>query len=669
MRKITSMLAVLAALIMAADAQAQQRPPPIDYYVSDASFRAARLSPDGRYVAAIRTTAEGDTLLRFDWRARQAVGLQQVQRGEARNGIDWVEWKSNERLVLSVSTTRPFTARDVRSAHIRSQEEVLITVSRVIAINASDGGNLSAMFEGQSQNLAYRGASTRLRHRLPDDPDHVLLAAYGPNGYGVYRGNVNTGRAERIAEGGWDGAGWGIDGPGNVVIRYEAMRGDAGYRIFRRAPGARDWIHFADFRGGEQVNNPDFDVVGPGPGPGLVWIYARPEGRDTSGLYLFNTATGQYGDVQYEHARADFRGDVWATRNYDRMLAACVRYQRRECRYFDEDVGRHMRAVDGFFGGRADVTLVDMSADQNVWLLNVQGPSTPPAYFIYDRANRAVEPVSPIRPFTEEQLHPMQVLTYAGRDGSELWGYVTTPRTAPAAGAPMVVFVHGGPEARDHYGFDREVQFYASRGYVVFQPQFRGSGELGTQFAQAGRGQWGRRMQDDVTDGVRHLINSGAVDPNRICIVGHSYGGYAAMAGAALTPELYRCVIAINGVYDLREFLRTNAIERDRRSASTDYWRNSIGTDRAELEAVSPRMQAASIRAPVLLIAGEQDWVVPVRQAQLMRDALQGAGKDFRYIEVEREGHSWYWWRIDARTRLFRETERFLATHLAAPAQ
>lgn len=668
MRQVMSALALAACLSAASQAQAQQRIP-IDNFVSDASLREARLSPDGRHVIAIRTTAEGDTLLRFDWRTRQAAALQQVQRGEARNQIDWAEWKSNERLVLSVSTTRPFTARDVRSAHIRSQEEVYITVSRIIAINSSDGGNLSAMFEGQSQNLAYRGASTRLGHRLPNDPDHVLLAAYGPNGYGLYRGNVNTGRTERVAEGGWDGSGWGLDGPGNAVIRYEDMRGDAGYRIFRRAPGERDWTHFADFRGGEQVNNPDFDVVGPGPGPGLVWVYARPEGHDTSGLYLFNTATGQYGDVQYEHARTDFTGDVWTTRNNDRMLAACVRFQRRECRYFDPDVGRHIRAVDSFFEGQADVTLVDMSEDGNVWLVHVQGPSVPPSYYIYDKANTAVLPVSATRPFTEAQLSPMEVVSYAGRDGASLWGYLTSPRNAPAAGAPMVVFVHGGPESRDYFEFQREVQFYASRGYVVFQPQFRGSGGYGTAFAHAGRRQWGQTMQHDVTDGVRHLIQSGRVDPNRICIVGHSYGGYAAMAGATLTPELYRCVIAINGVYDLREFLRTAVINLDQRSSSLDYWRNSIGTDRAELETVSPRAQAASVRAPVLLIAGEQDWVVPVRQSHLMRDALQSAGKDFRYVEVEREGHSWYWWRIDARRQLFRETESFLATHLAPAPQ
>jgi dipeptidyl aminopeptidase/acylaminoacyl peptidase len=668
MRQVLGALALTAFFVLASQAHAQ-RPISVDHYVSDPALRQARLSPDGRHVLAIRTTAQGDTLLRFDWRTGQAVALQQVQRGEARNTIDWAEWKSNDRLVLSVSTTRPYTLREVRGAHIRSAEEVSVIVSRLIAIDASDGGNLRAMFEGQTRNLAFSGASTRLSHRLPFDPDHVLLAAYGQHGYGIYRGNVNTGRTERVAEGGWDGSGWGIDGPGNVVIRYEDMRGGAGYRIFRRAPGEQDWIHFADFRGGEQVSNPDFDVVAPGPGPGLVWVYARPEGRDTSGLYLFNTATGQYGDVQYEHSRADFRGDVWTTRNYEQMLAACVRFQRRECRYFDQSVGRHIRAVDAFFEGRADVTLVDMSEDGNVWLVYVQGPSVPPTYYIYDKTSTAVLPVSATRPFTEAQLSPMEVVSYAGRDGAELWGYLTAPRTAPAAGAPMVVFVHGGPESRDYYQFEREVQFYASRGYLVFQPQFRGSGGFGTAFAHAGRRQWGQMMQHDVTDGVHHLIQSGRVDPNRICIVGHSYGGYAAMAGATLTPELYRCVIAINGVYDLREFLRTAVINLDQRSSSLDYWRNSIGTDRAELEAVSPRMQAAAVRAPVLLVAAEQDWVVPVRQGQLMRDALQRAGKDVRYVEVPREGHSWYWWRHEARVRLFQETEAFLARHLASPAQ
>ena len=668
MRSFILSALVWSAAVVVSPAQAQRLP--VETMASDPGFRSAELSPDGRYVVGIRTDGRGDTLVRLDWRTGQVAVLQQVTRGEVQNQIDWVGWKTNERLIMSISTTRRVTARNDVSAHIRSREVTDIGVTRLVAINV-DGSNLRAMFEGQTRNLAWGGASTVLSDVLPHDPEYVLIEAYGASGRGLYRANVNTGRTERIDDGGWEGGPWATDGAGNAVLRTEYLRGGAGYRVHRRAPGG-NWTRFADFRGGEETNNPDFAPVSPGPGPGQVWIYARPEGRDTTGLYLFDAATGQYGEAHYENANADFTGDIWITRDNSQLLAACAVHQRRECRYIDEDVGRHIRAVNAFFERAADVTLVSMSDDSNIWLVYVQGPMTTPSYYIYDRAARAVLPVSETRPLTDEQLSPMEAISYTGRDGAPLWGYLTTPRNAPAQGAPLVVFVHGGPEARDYYGFNQEVQFFASRGYMVFQPQFRGSGGYGLLFAHAGRRQWGQRMQHDVTDGVQHLIQSGRVDPRRICIVGHSYGGYAALAGATLTPDLYACAIGVNGVYDLREMLRWELAEGGRRSASLDYWRSSIGdpnADRAMLDAASPRQQAAAARAPVLIIAADQDRTVPVEQSREMRDALQRAGRNFRYVEYPRVGHSWYGWEFDERIALFEEVERFLGQHLGASAR
>lgn len=663
---------LLAALVSLATSAswAHAQAPRLDVLAADPSFRSADLSPDGQYVVGVRTDHRGDTLVRLDWRNGQVAVLQQVARGEARNQIDWVRWKTNDRLIMSISTTRPLTVRENRGAHIRSSQEVSVGVTRLVALNA-DGSNLRAMFEGQTRNLAYGAASTLLLDVLPNDPEHVLIEAYGPSGRGLYRANINSGRTERVEDGGWDGAGWAIDGAGEAVLRREFLRGGAGWRVFRRAPGSRNWTHFADFRGGEDISNPDFNQVAPGPGAGQVWVYARPQGRDTTGLYLFDAATGQYGEAKYENPRADF-SDLWVTRSGGQVLAACAVHQRRECQYYDDDVGRHIRAVNAFFERAADVTLRRMSTDGNVWLVYVHGPVTTPSFYIYDKTERAVLPVSATRPLTDEQLSPTEVLAYAGRDGADLWGYYTSPRGAPAQGAPLVVYVHGGPESRDYYGFDQSVQFFASRGYAVFQPQFRGSGGFGLQFAHAGRRQWGQRMQDDVTDGVRHLIESGRVDPRRICIVGGSYGGYAALAGASLTPDLYACAIGINGVYDLREILRWEALEGGRRSAALDYWRNSIGdpsADRASIDAVSPRQQAGAIKIPVLLIAGDQDSVVPVEQSRAMRDALARAGRDFRYVEVEGVGHSWYGWELDDRLVMFEEMERFLGGHLRAEAR
>ena len=226
---------------------------------------------------------------------------------------------------------------------------------------------------------------------------------------------------------------------------------------------------------------------------------------------------------------------------------------------------------------------------------------------------------------------------------------------------------HGGPEARDSYGYDFFVQFLAWRGYAVFQPNFRGSEGSGRTFANAGRRQWGRRMQDDVTDGVMRLIESGTADRNRMCIVGASYGGYAALAGATLTPDLYKCAVSIAGVTDLLDLLAAERRNAGRGSTRYSYSMALIGDperDRDELIAVSPARQASRVNIPILLIHGSEDSIVPFEQSETMRDALQEAGKQVELIRLEDEGHAWSNWSRENRQRLLEETDRFLARHL-----
>jgi dipeptidyl aminopeptidase/acylaminoacyl peptidase len=262
-------------------------------------------------------------------------------------------------------------------------------------------------------------------------------------------------------------------------------------------------------------------------------------------------------------------------------------------------------------------------------------------------------------------LSPVEVVPYPARDGAKLFAYVTA---RPGGGAkPMVVLPHGGPEARDYYRFDAFAQFLAAHGYIVVQPNFRGSSGFGEAFALAGRGQWGLRMQDDVTDAVKHMIDSGRADAKRVCIVGASYGGYAALAGVTLTPDLYKCAVSIAGVSDLPEMLGSERSENGADSNTFYYWRDSIGDlmkDRPALEAVSPRRQAAKVNVPVLLIHGEKDQTVLVRQSQIMQDALKAAGKQSRLIRLKEADHYWNNWKRADLMTLYQETAAFLKAHL-----
>lgn len=272
------------------------------------------------------------------------------------------------------------------------------------------------------------------------------------------------------------------------------------------------------------------------------------------------------------------------------------------------------------------------------------------------------DPIGELYPHVPTRaIAEVRPVSYRAADGLEIRGFLTLPPERPAKALPLIVLPHGGPQSHDTGGFDWWAQALASRGYAVLQPNFRGSSGRGLAFVRAGYGEWGRKMQTDLSDGVRHLAAQGTIDPQRVCIVGGSYGGYAALAGATLNPGVYRCAVSINGVSDLREMLADVARETGQRSPSIRYWSRFMGvgrrTDKA-LDEVSPARRAAETRAAVLLIHGRDDTVVPHRQSELMASALRRAGKPARLITLDGEDH----WlsRGETRRRMLEEAVAFV---------
>jgi dipeptidyl aminopeptidase/acylaminoacyl peptidase len=256
------------------------------------------------------------------------------------------------------------------------------------------------------------------------------------------------------------------------------------------------------------------------------------------------------------------------------------------------------------------------------------------------------------------------VVSYRARDGLVIPAYLTLPADQEPKNLPLVLLPHGGPHARDAVGFDYFAQFLASRGYAVFQPNFRGSAGYGSEFLAKGFGQWGTGMQDDLTDGLQWLIGEGTVDPKRVCIVGGSYGGYAALMGAIRTPELYRCAVSWAGVTDVPAMMQHDKSqllpERYRR------WRNRVrGKGDANLKDVSPVRRAREVGIPVLLMHGTEDDNVPFRQATEFVKAMNKANKPIEFIQFEGTEHVLQ--KSDDRIRFLREVESFLARH--NPAQ
>ncbi len=332
--------------------------------------------------------------------------------------------------------------------------------------------------------------------------------------------------------------------------------------------------------------------------------------------------------------------------------------------WLDADAEARHKALSKTFGGLS-VRIKTRDSTNTRVIAHVSSPSSPTTYYLVDFAKGKADIVGEDYPeLAGVALGQVQVVSYKSRDDVDIPAYLTIPAGAEQKKLPLVVLPHGGPEARDELAFDWMAQFIASRGYAVLQPQFRGSTGFGMSHQRAGYRQWGGVMQNDVTDGVNAMIEQGIVDPRRVCIVGASYGGYAALAGAAFTPQLYACAVSINGVADLPGMLGEALKRGGEESDTVAYWSAHIGSAQDPLViAKSPARSAHTIQAPILLIHGGEDTVVPIMQSQLMANALKAAGKPYSFAKLDSEDH----WlsRSETRVRVLQELEAFLGKFLS----
>jgi dipeptidyl aminopeptidase/acylaminoacyl peptidase len=315
--------------------------------------------------------------------------------------------------------------------------------------------------------------------------------------------------------------------------------------------------------------------------------------------------------------------------------------------FFDAERQEAADKVHKAFAG-GDFALIDWTPGFGRVLVRTSGTSDSGTWYIVDLAQLRAEAFGVERPaIPAEQVGPVSAFDYRAGDGLELDGVLTLPPRREPKDLPVVVLPHGGPSGHDTVRFDWWAQAFASRGYAVFQPNFRGSTNRDAAFRRAGQGEWGRKMQSDISDGLAALAEQGVVDPARACIVGASYGGYAALAGVTLQQGLYRCAVAVAPVSDLALMYRTDVRESGQSRVVSRSLLDQLGP-RSGFDAVSPRRFARQADAPVLLIHGRDDVVVPFEQSARMADAMKDAGKPHRLVELREEDH----WLSRAATRL-----------------
>ncbi len=339
---------------------------------------------------------------------------------------------------------------------------------------------------------------------------------------------------------------------------------------------------------------------------------------------------------------------------------------RSEYRVLDPSVARHLNAIRALHPG--DPVFADADDADRVWLVSFTNDAGPVSFYAYDTATGTGSFLFEHQPeLSKYELAAMEPLSYQSRDGLTINGYLTFPPGPGRTDLPTVLLVHGGPWARDAWGFDPQAQWLANRGYLCIQVNFRGSAGYGKAFLNAGDREWGANMQNDLSDAVAYAISQGWTDPSRVAIMGGSYGGYAALAGAAFTPDLFRCAVDIVGPSNLITLIET----------IPPYWAPMIAQfhrrvgdpakDKDFLWSRSPLSAAEQIRIPLLIAQGANDPRVKQAESEQIVAALEKAGIEHDYMLFEDEGHGFA--KPENRLKFFAAADRFLSRYLGGQAE
>ena len=384
--------------------------------------------------------------------------------------------------------------------------------------------------------------------------------------------------------------------------------------------------------------------------------------------YTMSLTDGSIAGPIFSRADADIEGVITS---FQRVVLG-VRYSgfRPSYQFFDAQLNQRMKDIAANFPEQS-VYLTDFTPDWKHLVIYVEGSSASSDYYLFAEGKVGQYLASSRPKISAEDLHPIGTVTFKARDDLKIPTLLTIPKDKVAAmkNLPAVIMPHGGPAAHDEIGFDWMAQALAEQGYLVIQPQFRGSDGFGLEHEKAGHGEWGKKMQDDLTDAVSFFVKKGMIDSSKICIVGASYGGYAALAGGAFTPDLYKCVVSIAGISDLKTMLAWDRSEHGKDSWIVTYMEQQFTNGEADTQAmaaVSPEGFAENYNAPVLLIHGVEDKRVPFKQSEQMNKALKKAKKSVTLVELKGEDH--HLSNSPTRLQTLEEMLKFVNAHIGTPA-
>lgn len=625
-RILSSAALVVGALVSGRGAGAV---PPLDVYGRLPGFERAAISPSGDRIALIGTVENERRLIVTD---RTKRPLLMINVGDHK--LRGLYWAGEERVMFELSATVGLGAAYTTSKTELTNMVVVPVDGKPIwpifdKVDKITGGirGFFGTVEREGRSYGYFGGMA-----LDGMGDNRLLNNTKPNLYEVDLATGKTSLAARRAEGEDVERDWLIGPDGSVAASLDFLSDSGAWTI-------RDTNRKVIASG--KARTGAVSLISLGRTPGTILYFIRDE-NDDGRLFELPLAGGEASEILADEAVSGYLHD-----RRSRLLTGFVRESDTpEERFFDKRLANRMAATRKAFPGLT-VELVDANDMFDRLIVQTNGPEDPQSWWLVDLKTGAADVLGVAYSIAPADVGPMRMVRYKAADGLDMGGVLTLPAGRAPKNLPVVILPHGGPYARDYPVFDWWAQALASRGYAVFQPNFRGSSGLGEDFRRAGNGEWGRKMQSDMSDGLAALAREGIVDPRRACIVGASYGGYAALAGVTLQQGRYRCAVSVAGISDVQRMYTTDVYESGNDATLIRALKQEIGSGR-DLKLVSPITFADRADAPVLLIHGLDDTVVPFVQSRIMASALQRAGKPVELVTLKGEDH----WLSRGETRL-----------------
>ena len=646
------LLAILATLLLAPLAHAQDNKIPIEDFFKLPQYGAMYLAPDGKRVAALSPVGGRQNLVVIDLKTRKATPV---------TGLE---------------------DRDVVLAGWINSRRLLYYTGRLgeVETNQRGGGLFAVDMDGSAPRLVSPGSDERydaggqtfrslsIVRTLPDDSDDLIMeeTVYAPNSQPqpgtLYRVNTRNGRKTAISLGKpatGDSEGWVVDSRG-VARVFTALDTKLRLQVFYRASADAAWAKIDEF----DVDSPKaWSPRAVAEDDKTLYVSSRPDG-DRAAIFRFDPQTKKLGEVVARHPRVDLSN---FERDHEGIRGVRYNGDYPGSAWFDEDLARIQGIADKALPDNTNH--LDWSRDKSLVLITSFSDVMPSTFYLYDVKSAKMEWLAEGRPWIDpKKMSPMKPVHYAARDRLDIPAYLTVPRDGAGRKLPMVVMIHGGPYVEgDSWRWHPEVQFLASRGYVVLQPNYRGTTRYGAKHHRAGWKQWGLAMQDDITDGVKWAVDQGIADPDRICIYGASYGGYAAMMGAAKTPDLFKCAINYVGVTDLPLLVTARWSDTNQSDFGVAFNKRrvgEVGKDDERLRDTSPVNLASRIRIPVLMAYGGSDIRVVPEHGTRMRSALERVGNTPQWIMVDDERHGFR--KLENQVMFYGAMEKFLERNIGA---